>query len=111
MVTVPFHAVAGPAEQLQILDVIGTAITARDNMVHREVPKREDGSTAVTVALLLPKELMFVRPVVREHPKIRAPWNVRPMVQIEEQIELVLQARFNKRRGHLGQVDSDPLAV
>ena len=33
VVTVPFHAVAGPAEQLQILKVIGAALTLRHDVI------------------------------------------------------------------------------
>ena len=63
MVTVPFHAVAGPAEQLQILEVIGAAMTLRDDVIHGEVAKRERHTAAPTAPFLFPEQLMLVRPV------------------------------------------------
>ena len=65
VVTVPFHAVAGPAEQLQILEVIGAAMTLRHDVIHGEVPKRKRDTAAAATSLLFSEERVPVRPVVR----------------------------------------------
>ena len=41
---------------------------------------------------------MLVRPVARERPEVGPAGNVRPVVQLEEQLELGLQARFDELR-------------
>ena len=49
-------------------------------MIHCEILKRKRYATAIALALLLPKECMLVRPIVRQFPYIRTLGYIRPVM-------------------------------
>ena len=103
--------VAGAAEQLQVVQVVGPATDARNDVIDGHVAEREQNAAARAVALLFSVERVPVRPVVRKLSKISTRWRVASVVDLREHAELRFEARLDQRRRERGQVDADPLAV
>ena len=79
--------------------MVRSALALRDHVVNREVPKREDHGAPGAPPLLLPEELMLVRPVVRDRSEVRPARDVGSMVDVIEELERLLEPRFNQRSG------------
>ena len=62
----PLLAVAGVAEQLQVVDVVGSAFGLGNNMIDGEVLEREGDAATVAKALLLAEQFMLVGLVRRQ---------------------------------------------
>ena len=84
----PLGAVAGAAEQLQVLDVVGTALRPRDDVVDLEVAERERHTAPSALAFLLAEQGVSVRPVVAQLAQVSPPWDVGTVVDLGEDAEL-----------------------
>ena len=84
---VALHRVARAAQELQVIEVIRAALTLWHHVVHCEVAKLEGHATPPAPALLLPEQLMLVRSVARELPKVRSLRDVVSVVNLVEQLE------------------------
>ena len=75
---VTLHAVAMCAKQLQILDVVLTPTTSRDDVVHFKDAEREFTLAPVAPTLLLAEQDVLVLTVRHRHINVGTPRDVRP---------------------------------
>ena len=87
-----FLAVAGVAEKLQIINVMGAAFRLRHNMIDGEILERKCDAAAIAKSLLLAKERVLVRLVVRQLAYIGTLGNVFAVYEIVEKWSLGLNA-------------------
>ena len=89
---VTLHRITRAAQKLQVVEVVRAALTLWHHVVDGEVAKGEDHATTPTPAFLFPEELMLVRSIARELPKVRPAQDIGAVVQLVEQLELIFQA-------------------
>ncbi len=108
---VAFDAVAGRAEKLEVVNVVGPAFRPADDVVDFEVPRLEVGRAARTVPRLLAVETLRVASVGRKIAEVCARRNVRPVRTVEKHAELVAHAHLDQLGGFRADVYPDPFAL
>ena len=111
---VAFDGVAGPAEQLQVVQVVRPASALRHHVVNGEVAEGEHHPTAVAQALLLPVEDVLVLPVGDGSLDVRPSRNVRTggdIAVMKQAAHGLLEPHVDQFHGLRGYVYANPLAA
>lgn len=108
----PLDRIAGAAKQLEIGDMVMTALRLWHNMIHLQMPRLKMRAAAVAVALLIAVEpgLILSAAVARHNVQIGALRYILAVRALIQHPQLVFHPRYNQLHRLRGDVDADPIA-
>ena len=103
-------AVAGSAEQLQVVQMVGSSFDLGYDMIHHEVSELKQRPASAALAFLLAEQDMLVGPVIGKLAQVRALRNIDALdgSEVAEQVKLS-DTNLNQINGLLRYVYAHPI--